>query len=309
MSRPVILCVGSGKGGVGKTTFTAHMGYTLARQGFSVGLVDADTTGGHLHLFLNMPRPDTGIARLLDTTETTVADLAVPATLQSTWFIGSGGHDCPIRTVNHTTLATFIGSLQHNDTDYILIDCGAGSDIPASHLYAMLKHGIIVVDGTPPSLDNAYGVLTRTLIRGLRQLFHDFPAAGTYLDTHFCGPAAQGHISIDDILTAMHRDCGVDPDTIRHWLYSKTVYLVINKCAHSSDERRSKKLAALAKTYLGLQCVYIGYVTESTFFRSVWNIESTPSMEASFSQRPSDIDTCYESITRNLVYLTGGDAT
>lgn len=48
-----VIAIGSGKGGVGKSTFTANLAATLSAQGNKVGIIDADIYGPSMPMLLN----------------------------------------------------------------------------------------------------------------------------------------------------------------------------------------------------------------------------------------------------------------
>jgi ATP-binding protein involved in chromosome partitioning len=53
-----VVAVGSGKGGVGKSTVTLHVALALARKGLAVGLLDADLYGPDIPLMVNLTRQE-----------------------------------------------------------------------------------------------------------------------------------------------------------------------------------------------------------------------------------------------------------
>ena len=52
-----VLAVGSGKGGVGKSSSTALLALALARKGFKVGVLDADITGPSIPKLMGLKGP------------------------------------------------------------------------------------------------------------------------------------------------------------------------------------------------------------------------------------------------------------
>ncbi|MCH8105908.1 MAG: P-loop NTPase [Proteobacteria bacterium] len=54
---PVVISVGSGKGGVGKSVITTNIGYLLAKSGLSVTLIDMDSGGADLHILMGLFKP------------------------------------------------------------------------------------------------------------------------------------------------------------------------------------------------------------------------------------------------------------
>ena len=55
-----VIAVGSGKGGVGKSSITANLAAALAARGLTVGVLDADIWGFSIPRMLGVQRPPRG---------------------------------------------------------------------------------------------------------------------------------------------------------------------------------------------------------------------------------------------------------
>ena len=78
-----VIAIGSGKGGVGKSTLTANLAVALARAGHKVGLIDADIYGPSQPTLLaapEKPRADFAVRSLMKSADgkSLVADVLIP---------------------------------------------------------------------------------------------------------------------------------------------------------------------------------------------------------------------------------------
>jgi ATP-binding protein involved in chromosome partitioning len=142
-----VILVSSGKGGVGKSTVTANLAVSLAQQGLSVGLVDADVHGFSIPGLLGIPA---------GTQPTRIDDLMLPPvaygvkTISIGMFLRDGESVVAWRgPMLHRTVQQFLTDVFFGDLDVLLIDMPPGTGDIAISIGQLLPHAEVVVVTTP----------------------------------------------------------------------------------------------------------------------------------------------------------------
>ncbi|MEX2139755.1 MAG: Mrp/NBP35 family ATP-binding protein [Pirellulales bacterium] len=136
-----IIAVGSGKGGVGKSTIAASVALGLARAGSKVGLMDADVYGPsipHLLGVQQMPPPDGNRLMPADVSGLKVMSMAflVPAAEAVVWR----------GPMLHKAVQQFLGGTAWDNLDYLIVDMPPGTgDVALSLSQSVPLTGAIVV--------------------------------------------------------------------------------------------------------------------------------------------------------------------
>ncbi len=136
-----VIAIGSGKGGVGKSSIAAFLAYGLSRAGCKVGLLDADVYGPSIpHLIGAQGRPEMRGNRI----QPVVVD---GVKVMSIGFLVPTGEAVIWRgPMLHGALKQFLGDTEWGDLDYLIIDMPPGTgDIPLSLSQLLPLSGAVVV--------------------------------------------------------------------------------------------------------------------------------------------------------------------
>jgi ATP-binding protein involved in chromosome partitioning len=137
-----IIAVGSGKGGVGKTTLAVNLAIVLSKLGHKVGLLDADVYGPNVPLMLGISaQPKVLGDNRIEPLE------AHGLKVISVGFLNPGDKPLIWRgPMLHSIIKQFLGSVVWGELDYLVVDLPPGTgDVALSLIQTVPLTGAIVV--------------------------------------------------------------------------------------------------------------------------------------------------------------------
>lgn len=141
-----VIFVGSGKGGVGKSTLTVNLAVALAQLGNKVGLLDADIFGYSIPGLMGIHQSPTKVDELM------LPPIAFDVKVISIGFFVQDNRPVAWRgPMLHRAIEQFLTDVYWGDLDFLLVDLPPGTGDVAISLGQLLPHAQSIVITTPQS--------------------------------------------------------------------------------------------------------------------------------------------------------------
>jgi ATP-binding protein involved in chromosome partitioning len=190
-----VLAIGSGKGGVGKSTVAANLAVALAATGATVGLLDGDIYGPNLPRMLGVRRqPSQRDGRILPVEAWGVKFMSMGLLVDQGEAVVWRG------PMLHGAIKSFLNDVDWGELDYLLVDLPPGTgDVQLSLIQQTFVAGAVIVT-TPSTVAIEDGVKAVNMfaklqvpVLGVIENMSEFvcPNCGTHHDIFSTGAAQE----------------------------------------------------------------------------------------------------------------------
>jgi len=152
--RPQVITITSGKGGVGKTTFSINLAITLSQMGQRVFLMDADLGTANVDVLMNL-QPRYNLTHIINR-EKEILDIIVEGP-GGVYVVPGGSGLQNLADMEEWQFNRLIANLQllEQYADYIIIDTGAGLGKNVVNFALAADNTIIITTPEPHSITDA----------------------------------------------------------------------------------------------------------------------------------------------------------
>ncbi len=260
MSTPLncpskIWAIGGGKGGVGKSMATANLSISLASMGYKVTAVDLDIGGANLHTCMGISIPKKTLSDYINRDVESINDLVVKTPIKNISIISGAQDTIGIADLKYSHKRRILYGLSQLDSDFILIDLGAGTSFNTLDFFLVAQEKILLVLPEPTSIENAYRFIRSMYYRKLsmiEELFELGPIIKNVFET-----------KTDEFPTKkIEKIIKINPK-LGHLLKTEIKKIrpriIINQVRSKVDVNIGESMKTICKKYFGIELDYAGY--------------------------------------------------
>jgi flagellar biosynthesis protein FlhG len=265
-SKSILIAIGGGKGGVGKSFFSSNLGIFLANMGFNTVIIDLDLGAPNVHTTLGEPPPTKNFHDFLFDHTPKLIDTAVSTQFPKLRLISGANdhHELANMSIQHQS--RLMSALCDLEVDFTILDLSAGTHTTTMDFFLMAERHIVTVTPDPTSVENAYRFMKsaffRKITRNERHLQVDEIIAKI-----MANPAANGVRVPNDLLNLVIKESPEKGQKLKTMIRELSFDLVLNQCRSPKDVQMAQSIATISRKYFGTSVHLLGHMD---YDNAVW---------------------------------------
>lgn len=254
-----IIPVASGKGGVGKSLFSANLAIALGKAGKKVVLADLDLGASNLHLVLGLQGKKDGIGTYL-TKSSEFKDIVIETNYENVRFIPGDSEIPCFATLKIYQLNALLKEFLKLDTDYLILDLGAGTHLSILDFFLLSPNGIIITSPSVTAILDAYIFLKNAVFRMMNTSFSQRSKGGAFFENLKTDAKSMQRLYIPALMEELKN---IDPKNTEKFLKKISHFkprLVMNMISDPKDGEKASKIRRSAKQYLNIEIEHLGVI-------------------------------------------------
>lgn len=254
-----IIPIASGKGGVGKSLLSANLAIALGKAGKRVLLADLDLGASNLHLVIGQQAPKKGIGTFL-TGAQDFESIITDTDYENVRFIAGDSEIPGMSSIKSAQKNSLIKKLLKCDTDYLILDLGAGTHLSILDFFLLSPQGIVVTAPTVTATLNGYLFLKNAVFRMMYNTFKKGSAGYDYLKKLRSDSSSLQRLYIPKLVEELQK---VDPENTELFIKRKAQFhprLVMNCIDNPVDAEKAQKIRRSCSQYLGMNLEHLGVI-------------------------------------------------
>ncbi|MGD9200035.1 MAG: P-loop NTPase [Chitinispirillia bacterium] len=255
-----VISIGGGKGGIGKSCFAANLGVVIASRGKSVILVDADLGGANLHTLIGIKYAQKTLDDFTSGRCENLEDVLLKTPYPNLKLISSANDILGIAQPNFKDRQKLYKGINNLDADVVIFDIAAGSNERAIDFFSLAPYGIVIIEPTPTSLENAFSFYKNMIFRILLRMFYQNRELKQFI-IDISDPRKYGkYVPLIEIIEKLENAAPHKISQFKALFDPKNLQLftVINRLQNTNHMKIGENFVKIVKRYLSIDITLLG---------------------------------------------------
>jgi flagellar biosynthesis protein FlhG len=255
----IIIAVGGGKGGVGKSFLSSNLGIFLANMGFSTVLVDLDLGAPNLHSCLGEDPPKKNFHDYLRGKAATLDEVAVATRIPKLRLISGANDHTELADINMSDQSRLMSALYTQRADFTILDLSAGTHTATLDFFMMAERHLVTLTPDPTSIENAYRFMKAVFFRKIKRYERQLGLDAKIADLMANADANKIKFPADLMQSLLKTD-PTRGMQLKHMMDTLDFQLVLNQTRSLKDVQLGYSIESVCKKYFGLRSQFLGHL-------------------------------------------------